>query len=68
MIDLRKKLIIQGEKEEPIKHITTWWRGPFGLYTELDLALSVCTKNDWAPELVLKPVTVFVSETMTEEV
>ena len=67
MIDLRKKLIVQGDKEEPFKSIEVWWRGPFGLYRDLDVALSVCTESDWLPELVLKPVVMYVSETMTEE-
>lgn len=67
MIDLRKKLLIQGEKEEPLKTIEVWWRGPFGLYKDLDAVLFVCTENDWLPELVMKPVVVYTSETMQEE-
>lgn len=67
VIDLKTRMLTQGEKSEPVIRFELWWRGPGGLYIGLQEAVTFCTDNDYDPNLCVQPAPVAISNTLTEE-
>lgn len=68
MVDLGTRMIAIGEKNEPIKEFTCWFRTPFGICSRLENAIKVCEEQQWDPNTTIVPVAVAVGSTIYEEV
>ncbi len=67
MINLKDRTIEQRGRPEPILRFEVWWRGPFGLYSNLEGIIDRCKIDDFDPQLCCKPVCVAISDNMMEE-
>ena len=62
MISLIHNKIILDDKEYAIESNAVWFQTPFGLFTNLGLALAACKASDMNPELCVRAVAVAVGD------
>ncbi len=68
MISLKEKMIVIGEKSEPIKSFEVWFRTPSGIFPDLRRAVENCEKNEIPIDGMISPVSVAVGSTLYEEI
>jgi hypothetical protein len=67
MIDLVTRTIAIGEKVEPIKEFSCWFRTPFGICSRIETAMKQCEEQQWDANTVIVPVAVVVGSTLYED-
>lgn len=58
MINLEKQTLILFGEEHPIVKWEVWFQTPTGLADKLEDAITSVMKNDFSPNLTIRPVTV----------